>query len=121
MTPDEAFLEDICAHAEDDAPRLIYADWLEEHGQPDRAEFIRVQCRLADLTPGAAEYVDLQERERDLYPVGRQHNPAMPKGFRCEWHGSLDRGFPDWINIWTPNIGENDTSLTSMFLKWLEQ
>jgi uncharacterized protein (TIGR02996 family) len=33
---------------DDDAPRLVYADWLEEHGDPDRAEFIRVQCRLAE-------------------------------------------------------------------------
>ena len=27
----------------DDLPRLVYADWLEEHGQPERAEFIRHQ------------------------------------------------------------------------------
>ena len=25
----------------DDAPRLIYADWLDEHGRPDRADHIR--------------------------------------------------------------------------------
>src|SRR3954466_16322534 len=31
----------------DDAPRLVYADWLDEHGQPERADFIRVQCALA--------------------------------------------------------------------------
>jgi uncharacterized protein (TIGR02996 family) len=49
MTSDEAFLRDICEHPEDDAPRLVYADWLEEHGNPERAEFIRVQCRLAAL------------------------------------------------------------------------
>lgn len=28
----EQFLADICEHPEDDAPRLIYADWLEEEG-----------------------------------------------------------------------------------------
>lgn len=31
---------------EDDAPRLIFADWLEEHGEEERAEFIRVQIEL---------------------------------------------------------------------------
>lgn len=31
----------------DDAPRLILADWLEERGFRERAEFIRVQCELA--------------------------------------------------------------------------
>jgi uncharacterized protein (TIGR02996 family) len=31
----------------DDAPRLIMADWLDEQGEGDRAEFIRCQCALA--------------------------------------------------------------------------
>ena len=33
----------------DDVPRLVYADWLEEHGDETervRAEFIRVQIEL---------------------------------------------------------------------------
>ena len=33
----------------EDTPRLVYADWLQEHGQPERAEFIRVQVELARL------------------------------------------------------------------------
>lgn len=49
MTPHDAFLADIIAHPGDDAPRLIYADWLEEHGQPERADFIRVQCEIPVL------------------------------------------------------------------------
>lgn len=32
----------------EDMPRLVYADWLEEQGQGERAEFIRVQCELAN-------------------------------------------------------------------------
>jgi uncharacterized protein (TIGR02996 family) len=44
----QAFLRAIAETPDDDAPRLVYADWLEEHGDPDRAEFIRVQCRLAE-------------------------------------------------------------------------
>jgi uncharacterized protein (TIGR02996 family) len=31
----------------DDTPRLVYADWLEENGEPERAEFIRVQVELS--------------------------------------------------------------------------
>jgi uncharacterized protein (TIGR02996 family) len=42
-----ALLARILASPEDDAPRLVYADWLDEHGEPARAEFIRVQCELA--------------------------------------------------------------------------
>src|SRR5436190_21455440 len=44
-THEEAFLEDIVTHPGDDAPRLVFADWLDEHGEADRAEFIRLQCR----------------------------------------------------------------------------
>lgn len=43
----DAFLKAIVENRADDAPRLIYADWLEEHGDALRAEFIRVQCELA--------------------------------------------------------------------------
>jgi uncharacterized protein (TIGR02996 family) len=44
---DQAFLDAILAAPDDDAPRLVYADWLDEHDQAERAEFIRVQCDLA--------------------------------------------------------------------------
>jgi uncharacterized protein (TIGR02996 family) len=44
MTREDALLEAIRAAPADDAPRLVYADWLDEHGDPDRAEFIRLQC-----------------------------------------------------------------------------
>ncbi len=47
MTHEEAFLEAILEAPDDDAPRLIFADWLEDNAQPDRAELIRVQCELA--------------------------------------------------------------------------
>lgn len=47
----EAFLADIIASPADDTARLIYADWLQDHGEEDRAEFIRVQCEYSRLHP----------------------------------------------------------------------
>src|SRR5579884_3069679 len=47
LMDDHAFLDRIISNPEDDTPRLIYADWLDEHGFGERAEFIRVQCQLA--------------------------------------------------------------------------
>src|SRR5215211_515928 len=44
----DAFLSDIIEHADDDAPRLVYADWLDEQGEP-LGPFIRAQCQLAAL------------------------------------------------------------------------
>lgn len=42
-----------------DTARLVYADFLEDNGEPERAEFIRVQCELAGLVvrPVAHVYV----------------------------------------------------------------
>jgi uncharacterized protein (TIGR02996 family) len=39
--------EDVCAHPQDDTPRLILADRLEDTGDPHWAELIRLQCELA--------------------------------------------------------------------------
>lgn len=43
----DALLAMILAHPAEDTPRLVYADWLEENDQPERAEFIRVQIQNA--------------------------------------------------------------------------
>ncbi len=64
--PTNAALEAAVRADDSDTPRLVYADWLEDHGDPDRAEFIRVQCRLADLSPAEPEWVDLSERQAEL-------------------------------------------------------
>src|SRR5262249_59984007 len=47
MTDGHALLRAIEEAPEDDAPRLVYADWLEENGDDSdlaRSEFIRLQC-----------------------------------------------------------------------------
>jgi uncharacterized protein (TIGR02996 family) len=48
-----AFRAAVLAQPEADEPRLVYADWLEERGEP-RGEFIRVQVELAGLPHCAA-------------------------------------------------------------------
>ena len=44
----------VLAQPDDDAPRLVYADWLTERGDP-RGTFISLQCELARGTRRAAE------------------------------------------------------------------
>jgi uncharacterized protein (TIGR02996 family) len=52
---------------DEEAPRLVLADWLEEHGQTDRAEFVRLQLRLArEDVPAGDEAVSLA-RLHELY------------------------------------------------------
>jgi hypothetical protein len=45
---------------------LIFADWLEDHGESARAEFIRVQCELARLPAFAPRYPELHLRQLEL-------------------------------------------------------
>jgi uncharacterized protein (TIGR02996 family) len=71
VVPQErAFLQAIRETGDDDLPRLVYADWLEENSssaaQRARAEFIRVQCRLAHLEPRDPTYPELHCRQLAL-------------------------------------------------------
>jgi len=52
MPDQDAFLRTI-ARAPPTTAALVYADWLEEQGDSDRAEFIRLQI---DLARGEDEY-----------------------------------------------------------------
>lgn len=45
----EGILAAILEEPGDDGLRLIYADWLEETGQAERAEFVREQMRIAGM------------------------------------------------------------------------
>lgn len=65
MTHDD-FIRAIIGNPDDDAPRLVFADWLEERGESERAEFIRVQIELARLPEGDRRRRRLEEREREL-------------------------------------------------------
>jgi uncharacterized protein (TIGR02996 family) len=62
MSQDNAFLETIRANPDDDTPRMVYADWLEEQGETDRAEFVRLECQLARLPEAATEFAPLHQR-----------------------------------------------------------
>jgi uncharacterized protein (TIGR02996 family) len=65
MTP-EALLAAVADAPDDDAPRLVFADWLDDHGQHDRAELIRVQVALARLPADDDRRPALLARERGL-------------------------------------------------------
>ncbi len=47
MNERDALLHAVCDNPDDDVPRLVFADWLQEHGEEDRAGFIRMQIESA--------------------------------------------------------------------------
>ncbi len=69
-TDETGLLAAIEADPAGDLPRLVYADYLEERGEANRAEFIRLQCRLAPLERGpravANAHVHLWVRQQEL-------------------------------------------------------
>jgi uncharacterized protein (TIGR02996 family) len=97
MTPEDAFLQTIRENPDDDTPRLVYADWLDEKGQPERAEFIRVQCEAATLALGDPRRQRLETRGRKLLGrhaaawLGRLNGSLRQRLFR--------RGFLEQVRI----------------------
>jgi uncharacterized protein (TIGR02996 family) len=113
-----AFVADIAAHPDDDAPRLIFADWLDDHGQPERAQFIRAQCkfdpdrdRLDD--PEINTLRDRIEQLRQPYEVAESEwlvqLGSLPAHEYLGWHVLWRRGFVDELEMpvqWIVRHGE---------------
>lgn len=75
MSDADPFLEAIWANPDDDLPRLVYADWLEERGESTYAEFIRLDCMLERKEP-------MMPRERGRL---RQHRHDLRTKLAAEW------------------------------------
>ena len=60
------FLELVEARPQSDDERIVYCDWLEEHSFADRAEFLRLQIRLRDLSAADPAFQAGSERLRAL-------------------------------------------------------
>jgi uncharacterized protein (TIGR02996 family) len=83
MATEAAFLRAILDAPDDDTPRLVYADWLDEHGDAARAEFIRAQCEAERLPEGEPRQVALTVRAGELLAAHgarwRQEIPAWAR------------------------------------------
>ena len=89
----EPFLQAICEHPADDAPRLVYADWLEENGDPERAAFIRVQIDRARAKSAGHDWPDLVERDRTMRVIAEARwRPELPRLSGVNWQ-RFWRGF----------------------------
>ena len=85
MNEHDALLRAVRDAPEDDGPRLVYADWLQENGQLARGEFIRLQCDLETMAPGDRRRPAFEDRADDLLT---EHE--------TEWLGPLPPGLVEW-------------------------
>jgi uncharacterized protein (TIGR02996 family) len=92
MSDEDALLLGIIENPDADAPRLVYADWLEERGKQERAEFIRVQCELAKLPEGDPRRARLEPRERRLLKKHKKEWSGPLRGLASSWE--FHRGSP---------------------------
>jgi uncharacterized protein (TIGR02996 family) len=93
MSDEIALLDAIASHPEEDTPRLIYADWLDEHGQHIRAEFIRVQMAVA-----LADSLSRPEQDRHVRVYKR--NQELLDNHRKELFGPLAMLSGDPRGVW---------------------
>ena len=94
MTHADDFLKAILDAPDDDAPRLLFADWLEENGDPDRAEFIRVQIALARRPAGETAAV-LRTRQQALLSLRDAQWSEPARGAAIS--GAYCRGFIEGV------------------------
>jgi uncharacterized protein (TIGR02996 family) len=96
MRERDALLAAICEAPDDDAPRRIFADWLDDHGETARAEFIRVQLRLAALNEEDPERETLVRREEDLQDANKDAwIGEIPTWSGVKTSARFQRGFPE--------------------------
>ncbi len=100
MSDGPALLRNVVANPDDDTARLVYADWLDEQGDADRAELIRGQIRLARMRPHDDGFTALDVRCRQLEDAHPEWREGLPDEFveqRERFCGSrlqpFDRGF----------------------------
>lgn len=115
----EALVRNVFENPDNDLARLVLADYLEEQGDGDRAEFIRLQIEYAGQTRAAAEGVSGSpkrlrkmgpkasrrqvELSRKLFPDGIGFASCylnVDRGFLS--FGTLSRDLPDWQSLPMP-------------------
>jgi uncharacterized protein (TIGR02996 family) len=105
VTDRDALMRAICDSPDDDAPRLVYADWLDENGDPRQAEFIREHIAIGKLPywkyEQHPETTRLLQLWRDLrkwrFLTGGDwlsfNLGDFVRGFNTRWRGSV----PDFL------------------------
>lgn len=104
MNDHDALLRAICENPREDTPRLVYADWLEENGEPERAAFIRTDIEMSLRDEWDAERLKWAEAKHnhpgaDPERAGRLPVDTHRAGVGFELLPVLRRGFPSTSTV----------------------
>jgi uncharacterized protein (TIGR02996 family) len=110
MTDGDALRRAVLVNRDDDTPRLIYADWLDENGQSDRAALIRAQVEESRAEPYSARARAAENRAARLLEVHRKAWTRHLYGKVVE-APRFQRGFIEHVTVEPVEID----SITSIF------
>jgi uncharacterized protein (TIGR02996 family) len=113
MTEEDSLLAAIAAEPDDDTVRLAYADWLDEHGQSERAEFIRVQCEHASGRGNRERRTHLLKRSMQLIQqFGREWfiHDWPDAGEQAVTGYSFGRGFVEAVSLARRGLRDADVT-----------
>jgi uncharacterized protein (TIGR02996 family) len=112
MSDEATFLQAIREDPDADGPRLVYADWLDEQGDP-RGEFIRAQCRLERLAPDDPEAAALRSHEFELLERHRAEWEAVLHNLRLKaW--TYRRGLVEAVTLALPDFAAQASRLFAL-------
>ena len=99
-TDREPLLKSVLAAPDDDDVRLVFADWLEENGESDRANVIRLQCEVARAPRWTRRWQEATWLADELFDLHGADWCAkeLPRLEGIEWT-ELERGFVSTIRV----------------------
>lgn len=99
MTVTREELRRAASTSDDDGDRLVYADWLEQHGELAHAQVIHLQCEYARTGRFERRRLELQwELDVALAALGDRWQDDLPVLDGVEWL-ALERGLPAAVRV----------------------
>ncbi len=132
MSEQQSLLKAIVENPTDVSRRLVYADWLEENGQTERAELIRLQCEFEERNdPPPHAYCPTRQKSverhytvpHELWQVEKRIRELLGnEKHEDEWLGGLRKvffrhkwrcGFPEVIKVTAKKFLANANKILS--------
>jgi uncharacterized protein (TIGR02996 family) len=85
MTERESLVAAIAARPNNEDVRRVFADWLDDHGENARADFVRVSVEVARKRPGSPPRAELLDRAAELLAA-----------HEADWLGQWREQLLDW-------------------------
>jgi uncharacterized protein (TIGR02996 family) len=123
MSDEQRFLAALADRPEDRTVRLVYADWLEEQGEP-RAELVRIEEEMRRVAVHSDRFWELKPRRNELRKAydeewlaamkyGTDYEPVfrdVPDGWKERWR--LLREFTErWYRVPMGDVGGRESDV----------